>query len=92
MATNIASATTTTFAGAGPGPVLVKVTGTWGGTSLAIKVQNGNSEWETYPTDGTQTANFAKVYTLAKEDGGEKGIQLITTGGSGIDLWAQVSE
>lgn len=65
----------------------VKVTGTWGGTSLDIKVRNGNDEWETYPEEGTQTDSFARFYTI----GDQAGIRLTTTGGSGIDLWAQVS-
>jgi hypothetical protein len=88
MAKNITSATDTDFTNdARPNSaVFVKVTGTWGGTSLDVKVKNGNGEWETYPTNGTQTADFAYYYTL----GDEGSIRLTTTGGTGIDLWAQV--
>jgi len=90
MATNITTATTTTIEGVGgPGKKLfVKVTGTWGGTSLAVKTQNGNSEWEDYPQNATHTADFAHIFTV----GEQKNLQLVTTGGSGIDLWAEVFE
>ncbi len=89
MATNITSATDSDFSvnSMRECEAFVKVTGTWGGTSLAVKVRNGNDEWETYPEEGTQTENFARFYTI----GDEAGIRLTTTGGSGIDLWAQVS-
>jgi hypothetical protein len=89
MATNITSATSTDFSTQSMREctAFVKVTGAWGGTSMAIQTRNGNDEWETYPSNGTQTANFAYYFTI----GDEAGIRLVTTGGSSIDLWAQVS-
>jgi hypothetical protein len=89
MATNITSATDTEFSinSMRECEAFVKVTGTWGGTSLTIKTRNGNDEWETYPEEGTQTDSFARFYTI----GDQAGIRLTTTGGSSIDLWAQVS-
>lgn len=88
MAVNITTNTDTDFLGAGPGPVFVKVTGTWGGTTITVKVQNGNSEWEEYPSDGAQTDDFAYFYTIPDQ----KGVRLTSAGGSGADLWAQVEE
>ena len=89
MATNITSATSTDFSTQSMREctAFVKVTGAWGGTSMAIQTRNGINEWETYPSNGTQTANFAYYFTI----GDEAGIRLVTTGGSSIDLWAQVS-
>ena len=89
MAKNITSATDTTWDFPGlEGTVFIKVTGTWGGTSLDIKTQNGNDEWETSPEHGTKTGDFARYYTVANDNG----VRLTTTGGSGIDLWAIVVE
>lgn len=88
MAQNITTNTDTDFAEAGRNAhqVLVKVTGTWGGTTCIVKVKNGNGEWEQYPTNGSQTADFAYIYTM----GDQTGVRLTTSAGSGADLWAQV--
>lgn len=88
MATNITTNTTTSFPGVGGvnKPIFVKVTGTWGSATCSVRVPNGNGEYEEYPLNGSQTANFAYWYT----GGDEKGLQLVTSGGTGIDLWAQV--
>ena len=89
MATNITSATNTDFSTQSMREctAFVKVTGAWGGTSMAIQTRNGNDEWETYPSNGTQRANFAYFFNIVDDSG----ISLVTTGGSSIDLWAQVS-
>ena len=89
MATNLTSAPSTDFSTQSMREctAFVKVTGAWGGTSMAIQTRNGNNEWETYPSNGPQTANFAYYFPI----GDEAGIRLVTTGGSSIDLWAQVS-
>jgi len=91
MAANITTNTSTTFGEVNAGKVaFVKVTGNWSGTSIAIQVQNGNSAYETYPTDGTQTANFAKYFQVGDQDG----LRLVSTGVmlNTTSLWAQVVE
>ena len=65
----------------------VKGTGTFGGTQVTVQTRNGNGEWENYPENGVQTDDFAYYYTI----GDEAGLRLVTSGGSSIDLWAQVS-
>ena len=66
----------------------VKVTGTWDSASVLVQTRNGNGEWETYPTNGTQTADFSYYYQL----GDEGGVRLASTVTGTTDLWAQVME
>ncbi len=89
MATNITSETNTDFSTQSMREctAFVKVTGTFGGTQVTVQTRNGNGEWETYPENGVQTDDFAYYYTI----GDEAGLRLVTSGGSSIDLWAQVS-
>lgn len=87
MAKNITTNTDTDWDQVGAGrQVFVKVTGTWGGTTITVKIQNGNSEYEAYPANSAHTVDFAHVYTMGDEDG----LRLTSAGGSGADLWAQV--
>ena len=78
MATNITSATDTDFSTQSMREctAFVKVTGAFGGTSVAVQTRNGNDEWETYPENGTQTADFARYYTI----GDQAGLRIKTTG------------
>lgn len=89
MAQNITTNTNTDISGVTAGrEVLVMVTGTWGGTTISVQVKDGNGSYVEYPENGSHTANFAKMYRVPEENG----LRLVSSGGSGADLWAQVLE
>jgi hypothetical protein len=78
---------TTTFLDTPAGEGLLEVYGTWGSTSAAVRHAGSDINLTGL---GAKTADFSEVVT-----GGVKGLEIVTTGGSGISLtarWSQVNK